>query len=77
MNPEEDLLTYAEAGALLRIAPRTVRRWVREGAIAAIKIGSNRYIERREVHEYLARQRSAANRERAAAAKAHKRTTAA
>ncbi|WP_028924228.1 helix-turn-helix domain-containing protein [Pseudonocardia acaciae] len=77
MNPRDDLLTYAEAAAVLGKKPRTVERWVRDGVIAAIKVGASRRIERRELDDYFARRRAEANRERAAAAKARKRGAAA
>ena len=39
---EEDYLTVAEAAALLRVAPSTIRRWIREGDVPAFRLGRRR-----------------------------------
>jgi excisionase family DNA binding protein len=44
---DEDLLTVAEAATLLRVAPSTVRRWIREGDVPAQRIGRRRVALRR------------------------------
>ena len=33
---DEEFVTVAEAAALLRVAPSTVRRWIREGDVPPI-----------------------------------------
>ena len=38
----EDYVTVAEAATLLRVAPSTIRRWIREGAVPAYRIGQRR-----------------------------------
>jgi excisionase family DNA binding protein len=43
----EDLLTVTEAATLLRVAPSTVRRWIREGDVSAHRIGRRRVALRR------------------------------
>lgn len=40
MPEERDWLTTPEAAAHLRVHPETVRRWAREGAIPAVKLGN-------------------------------------
>lgn len=44
---DDDLLTVAEAATLLRVAPSTVRRWIREGDVRAQRIGRRRVALRR------------------------------
>ena len=39
---DEEFLTVAEAATLLRVAPSTVRRWIREGDVPAHRIGRRR-----------------------------------
>lgn len=39
---DEDYLTVAEAAALLRVAPSTIRRWIREGDLPAYRVGRRR-----------------------------------
>src|SRR5688572_8401147 len=45
---EEDYLTVTEAAALLRVAPSTVRRWIREGDVPAYRLGKRRVALRRD-----------------------------
>lgn len=42
------MLTVAEAAELLRVAPSTIRRWIREGEIQAYRVGKRRIGVRRE-----------------------------
>jgi excisionase family DNA binding protein len=44
---DEEYLTVAEAATLLRVAPSTVRRWIREGDVPAHRIGRRRIALRR------------------------------
>ena len=39
---ENDYLTVTEAAALLRVAPSTVRRWIRQGDVPAYRLGRRR-----------------------------------
>ena len=43
----EEFVTVAEAATLLRVAPSTVRRWIREGDVPAHRIGRRRVALRR------------------------------
>ena len=44
---DEEYLTVAEAAALLRVAPSTIRRWIREGDLPAYRLGRRRVALRR------------------------------
>jgi excisionase family DNA binding protein len=44
---DEEYVTVAEAATLLRVAPSTIRRWIREGDVAAHRIGRRRVALRR------------------------------
>lgn len=44
---DDDLLSVAEAATLLRVAPSTIRRWIREGDVPAHRIGRRRVALRR------------------------------
>jgi excisionase family DNA binding protein len=44
---DDEYVTVAEAATLLRVAPSTVRRWIREGDVPAHRIGRRRVALRR------------------------------
>jgi excisionase family DNA binding protein len=44
---EDDYLTVDEAASLLRVAPSTVRRWIRQGEVPAFRLGKRRVALRR------------------------------
>ncbi len=44
---DEEYLTVAEAATLLRVAPSTIRRWIRAGDVPAHRIGRRRVALRR------------------------------
>jgi excisionase family DNA binding protein len=44
---DEEFVTVAEAATLLRVAPSTVRRWIRDGDVPAHRIGRRRVVLRR------------------------------
>jgi excisionase family DNA binding protein len=53
---EERFLTVPEAADMLRIAPETVRRWLRSGRLKGVSLGSDRAgwrIPRSEVRRLL------------------------
>lgn len=45
---DEQYLTVAEAAERLRVAPSTIRRWIREGNPPAYRIGTRRVALHRE-----------------------------
>lgn len=52
MNESKRLFSASEAAELLLLHPETVRRFVREGQIKAVKIGRKVVIERVELERY-------------------------
>ena len=44
---DEEYLSVTEAAELLRVAPSTIRRWIREGDVPAYRIGRRRVALRR------------------------------
>ena len=45
---EDEYLTVSEAAALLRVAPSTIRRWIREGDVPAYRLGRRRVALKRD-----------------------------
>jgi len=45
---DEDYVTVTEAATLLRVAPSTVRRWIREGDVPAYRMGRRRVALKRD-----------------------------
>jgi len=39
LGPDDELLTVAEAAALLRVQPSTLRYWAREGRVPCVRLG--------------------------------------
>ena len=39
---DDEYVTVGEAATILRVAPSTVRRWIREGDVAAYRLGQRR-----------------------------------
>lgn len=49
-----DLLTVAEVAQMLRLSPVTIRKAIRAGALATVRVGRRALrIRRRELHVYL------------------------
>lgn len=53
------MLTVPEAARRVRRNPETVRRWIREGKLAARKVGTQHVIEERDLAAFEAAQDSA------------------
>ena len=45
---DEDYVTVAEVATLLRVAPSTIRRWIREGDVPAYRVGRRRVALKRD-----------------------------
>ena len=45
---DDEFVTVAEAATLLRVAPSTIRRWIREGDVPAYRIGRRRVALKRD-----------------------------
>ncbi len=45
---DEEYVTVAEAATLLRVAPSTIRRWIREGDVPAYRVGRRRVALKRD-----------------------------
>ena len=47
------LLTLREAGEVARSHPRTVRRWIAEGRLPALRAGGRHLVEREALEAFL------------------------
>ena len=50
---EEPLLTVGEVAEVMRVSNMTVYRLIKSGQLAAIRVGKNYRIRRRDVRRYL------------------------
>jgi excisionase family DNA binding protein len=50
---EEDYVTVAEAASLLRVAPSTIRRWIREGESPAYHLGRRVGLRRNDLSQLV------------------------
>lgn len=48
-----DLLTFPEAGALARVSPYTVRRWVTRGELPTVRLGGRVFVRRDALAAYI------------------------
>ena len=53
ITTQSDLLTKAEAAAILRVAPITVHRMIREKRLGAYRIGARVFVGRQHVNDFL------------------------
>ena len=42
MTTDNELWTVEQVAAYLQLHPETIRRWIRAGKLAAVRLGSNR-----------------------------------
>jgi excisionase family DNA binding protein len=49
-----DRVSVVELATALDVHPWTVRRWIREGRLEAVKVGNQRRITRKAVERFLA-----------------------
>jgi len=65
---DQEYLSVAEAAALLRVAPSTVRRWIRSGALPGYRVGRRQVaLKRDDVSALIARIRAGGTSEPGAA----------
>ena len=53
-SPSSELLTVAEAGAVLRLQPSTVRSWILKRRIPFVKLGSRVFLRRSDCEALIA-----------------------
>jgi excisionase family DNA binding protein len=49
-----DRVSVVELAAAMDVHPWTVRRWIKNGELEAVKIGKHRWITRKAVEQFLA-----------------------
>jgi excisionase family DNA binding protein len=57
MEPDEKLLTPAEAGSYLRVSERYVRTLMANGALPTVAIGKRKFIRHADLNDYIRAQR--------------------
>jgi excisionase family DNA binding protein len=50
---DDDLLTVGEVAQIMRVSNMTVYRLIKSGQLAAIRVGKNYRIRRRDIDRYL------------------------
>lgn len=53
LQPYPDMLTVNEVAAVLRVHPRSVQRWAREGRFAAVRAGRTYRIARADIARWM------------------------
>ncbi len=54
MQDENEMLTADEVSNIMKVHIRTVRKWVKDGKIAVVEIGSREYrIRRSELNRFI------------------------
>lgn len=53
MAEKLELLTPKEVAGILRVSPRTVQRWVKEGKLRAVRVGKLWRIPREALEEFI------------------------
>jgi excisionase family DNA binding protein len=54
-DPEETFLTVAEVATMLKLNQQTVRNWIDQGTLPALKVGRRVRIKRSDFEQVLAR----------------------
>lgn len=52
-NPEDDFLTVAEVAGLLKLNQQTVRNWIDQGSLPALRVGRRVRIRRSDLNRLL------------------------
>jgi hypothetical protein len=66
------LLDLDATAVRLNLSTRSVRRLMRDGALASILHGGRRMVAEAEIHDFIAREVAASARQRAARARTHR-----
>lgn len=53
LQPYPDMLTVNEVAAVLRVHPRSVQRWAREGRFASVRAGKTYRFSRADVARWM------------------------
>lgn len=48
-----DMLTVHEVATVLRVNPRSIQRWARDGQVAAVRVGRSYRIARNDVARWM------------------------
>ena len=48
-----DMLTVHEVAAVLRVHPRSIQRWARDGQVAAVRVGRGYRIARNDIVRWM------------------------
>lgn len=51
--PEDDLLSVAEIAILFKVTDRTVRRWISDGKLKALRVGARVRVRKSDLHEFI------------------------
>ena len=54
--PTDDILTVAEAAAYAKLAPKTLRTWLKQGRLPGLRVGRHWRVERRVLLQFLRQQ---------------------
>ena len=52
-NIDESFLTVAEVAELLKLNQQTVRNWIDQGSLPAVRVGRSFRVPEQAVHDYL------------------------
>lgn len=53
LQPYPDMLTVQEVASVLRVHPRSIQRWARDGHVDAIRVGRSYRIARNDVVRWM------------------------
>lgn len=53
LQPYPEMLTVGEVAAVLRVHPRSIQRWARDGRFASVRVGKTYRIPRADVRRWL------------------------
>lgn len=53
LSPFPEMLTVEEVAGVLRVHPRSIQRWAREGRVASVRVGRSYRIPRSDVLRWM------------------------